>query len=114
MKAWILFFIGTLIYFLLRYNGRTDKTKEFNMKFWFQDNWPELTVTFLLDLLVMMILMDENTNIVGFLDSFLPIGIVVPAQLVIGASCGLGVGAGIYELFKNKLTKKRVELENKE
>lgn len=110
MKAWLLFFLGTLIYFLIRYNNRADKSKEFSFKFWFNDNWPELLTTFSLDLLVMIILMDDNTNITGFLASFLPDGLVVPTKLLIGAGCGLGLGAGVYELFKSKLSIKKNEL----
>ena len=88
----------------------TDKTKEATIKFWFKDNWPELIVTFALDLMAMILLMDDDTNITGFLDSFLPDGLVVPVKLMIGSACGLGIGAGIYELFKSKLAAKKDQL----
>ena len=110
MKSWFLFFLGTLIYFLIRFTNRTDKSKEATINFWLKDNWPELIVTFSLDLMAMMLLMDDNTNITGFLTSFLPDGVVVPAKLMIGAACGLGIGAGIYELFKSKLTAKKDQI----
>jgi hypothetical protein len=110
MKSWGLFFLGTLVYFLIRFTNRTDKSKEVTIKFWFKDNWPELVVTFSLDLMAMIVLMDDDTNVTGFLTSFLPDGLVVPAQLMIGAACGLGIGAGIYELFKSKLAAKKEQI----
>jgi hypothetical protein len=103
MKAWLLFLIGTFAYFMIRYANRTDKVKEFNLKFWFKDNWPELTVALLLDFAVMLILMDSDTNITAWLSKYLPEGIVVSTKLVISLACGLGLGAGIYEIFKKKV-----------
>jgi hypothetical protein len=110
MKAWILFFLGSLIYFFIRYTNRTDKIKDFNLKYWLKDNYPELIVTFGLDLLFMIVLMDDDVNVTGFLTKFLPEGVIVPAKLLIGAGCGLGIGAAIYELFKSKLAKKKDEI----
>lgn len=103
MKAWFLFLLGTLAYFLIRYANRTDKVKEFNFRFWIKDNWPELLTAFILDTAVMIILMDENTDITGWLLTFLPVGVVVSAKLIAGLGCGLGLGAGVYALFKKKL-----------
>jgi len=104
MKAWLLFILGTFAYFLIRYANRTDKTKEFNLKFWLKDNWPEMSVALILDVAVMIILMDADTNITQWLSTFLPPGIVVSAKLAAGLFCGLGLGAGIYEVFKKKLS----------
>ena len=106
MKSWILFLLGTLAYFLIRYVNRTDKVKDFNLKFWIKDNWPELSVAVILDIAVMIILMDENTNITAWLSTYLPAGIVVSAKLALSLACGLGLGAGVYELFKKKLKDK--------
>ena len=103
MKNWLLFLIGTLAYFDLRYINRKDKTN-FDVKFWFKDNWPELLFTFLLDLIGMIILMDSDTNITVWLASKLPDGLVVPSKLLFAAFCGLGFGHIGYEMVQ-KLVK---------
>ncbi|MCK9429728.1 MAG: hypothetical protein M0R17_06955 [Candidatus Omnitrophica bacterium] len=110
MKAWLLFLLGSIAYFLIRYNGRTDKIKELNMKFWWKDNAPEFILSFILNLAVMLIFMDADTNITEWLTSFLPSGIVVPIKLVVGFACGLGLGKGVYELFKEKLKRHGEEI----
>jgi hypothetical protein len=103
MKSWILFFLGTLAYFLIRYANRKDKTPAFSFKFWIRDNWPELSVALILDIAAMIILMDADTNITEWLRTFLPPGIVVSAKLLASLGCGLGLGAGAYGVFKKKL-----------
>ena len=110
MKAWLLFLLGSIAYFLIRYNGRTDKSKELDMKFWWKDNAPEFVLSFILNLAVMLIFMDADTNITEWLTSFLPSGIVVPIKLVVGFACGLGLGKGVYELFKEKLKRHGEEI----
>lgn len=106
MKTWLLFLIGSLIYFMIRYLNRTDKVKDFNLWFWFKDNYPELIVAFGLDLLFMIILTDDGVNVSGFLAKHLPEGIVVPAELIIGAACGLGLGYAGYEFIQKTIKKK--------
>ena len=103
MTAWLLFIIGTLAYFLIRYNGRSDKTKAFDIGFWFKDNWSELAVALLLDLAVMIILMQNDTNITDWLNKYLPEGVTVSAKLVVSLACGLGLGAAIYAIFSKKV-----------
>lgn len=106
MKTWLLFGIGSLIYFMIRYIGRTDKAKDFSLAFWFKDNIPELSVVFGLDLILMIILSDSRVNVSGFLAKHLPEGIVVPAELIIGAACGLGLGYAGYEFIQKTIKKK--------
>jgi hypothetical protein len=48
--------LGILIYFLLRFMNREDKTKEPSVKFWIEDNWVELIVISLFDFALMIIL----------------------------------------------------------
>jgi len=80
MKSWLLFLLGALAYFFIRYANRTDKVKDFSIKFWWKDNMPELVASLVL-----------------------PEGLVVSAKLVSSLACGLGLGAGVYELFKKKV-----------
>ena len=64
---------------------------------------PELVASLVLNLAVMIILMDADTNITELLKKYLPEGLVVSAKLVSALACGLGLGAGVYELFKKKV-----------
>jgi hypothetical protein len=109
---WLVFLIGTLLYFFMKFNGRTDKTKEPSLKFWWKDNWPELVLAFGFDTLAMVILMNKGTDLTGFLASKLPAGIVLPTRLIIGAACGLGIGGGIYELISGKCKKVKEKVLN--
>jgi hypothetical protein len=102
---WLVFLIGTLLYFLMKFIGRIDKTKEPSFVFWWKDNWPELLLAFGFDVLAMIILCNKETNITVFLAKLVPEGIVFPTKLIIGAACGLGIGGGIYELIAGKLKK---------
>ena len=103
MKSWLLFFLGTMAYFLIRYANRTDKVPGFSFKFWIRDNWVQMAVALLLDLAAMIILLDSGTNLTEWLKTFLPAGVAVSAELVIALACGLGLGAGAYEVFKKRL-----------
>lgn len=103
MKAWLLFFLGTLAYFINRYNGRKNKLPEFDLVFWIKDNWPELILTVIIDLAAMIILMDAGTAVdMSTFLSKLPIGIVLSGKLALSFACGFGLGAGVYQLFKKK------------
>jgi len=104
MKSWLLFLIGTLAYFDLRFMKRKDKSN-FSISFWFKDNWPELLFTFLLDLIAMIILMDADTNITVWLTEKLPAGLVVPSKLIFSALCGLGFGHIGYEMIQKTFKK---------
>ena len=106
MKAWLLFFLGTLAYFLIRYAGRTDKSKELDWKFWFTDNWVQLSGAFILDLIAMLLITDPDIDISGWLIKFIPEGLVSLTMLAIPAACGLGLGWGAYEFIKLFLKKK--------
>lgn len=41
IKAWFLFFLGTLYYFVQRFAKRQKKTIVFDFKYWLKDNLPE-------------------------------------------------------------------------
>lgn len=106
MKAWILFFLGTLGYFLYKFNGRTDKTK-FSFTFWLKDNWSRLLWAFILDLSLMIIIMDAGTK-VNLLSS-LPEWIELPGKLVLASLTGYGLGTIGYSLARKKIIKKTGE-----
>lgn len=102
MKAWLLFFIGTLYYFVQRYAKRSKKTVAFSFKYWLKDNLPEFLMTIIADLAIMIIVTDAGTVI--DISKFLPAGIVFPAKLIFAFGIGAGLGKVIYELFKKKVT----------
>lgn len=106
MKAWLLFLLGTVGYFIIRYEGRTDKSKEFKIKFWITDNWVQLSGAFILDLIAMILFTDSGIDISGWLIKFVPEGLVSIVILAIPAACGLGLGWGAYEFIKLFLKKK--------
>lgn len=108
MKAWLLFLLGTVGYFIIRYDGRTDKSKEFDLLFWLKDNWVQLSGAFILDLIAMLLITDPDIDISGWLMTltFIPQGLVPLIMLAIPAGCGLGLGWGAYEFLKLFLKKK--------
>lgn len=55
--------IGIFIYFLLRYDGRTDKSKPLSVKFWVKDNWVQLLTIALIDLAIMILLLSSDLTI---------------------------------------------------
>lgn len=55
--------IGIFIYFLLRYEGRTDKSKPLSIKFWMKDNWVQLLIIALIDLAIMILLLSSDLTI---------------------------------------------------
>lgn len=103
---WLLFFLGTAAYFIIRYDGRTDKSKEFDLWFWLKDNWVQLSGAFILDLIAMILITDPDIDISGWLIKFIPEGLVSIVILAIPAACGLGLGWGAYEFIKLFLKKK--------
>ena len=58
-KSWVLFFLGTLAYFFYRYINRSDKSKEWSWKFWLNENFPELALSFIIDLALAIIALDQ-------------------------------------------------------
>lgn len=106
MKSWLLFILGTIAYFIFRYDGRSDKSKDFNPLFWLKDNWVQLSGAFILDLIAMILFTDSNIDISGWLIKFIPEGLVSIVILAIPAACGLGLGWGAYEFIKLFLKKK--------
>ena len=96
--------IGILIYFINRYANRTKKTVGFSVKFWFQDNWPELATTVLIDVALMILLFSPGTE-VNFDDLFskLPFGLKVAGDLFMSFVLGLGLSHLFYVIFKRKV-----------
>lgn len=108
MKSWVLFTLGTIAFFIIRLDGRTDKSKKLDFNFWIADNWVQLSGAFILDLIAMILFTDSGIDISGWLMTltFIPQGLVPLIMLAIPAGCGLGLGWGAYEFLKLFLKKK--------
>lgn len=105
MKSWVLFFLGTLAYFLSRYINRRKKNIDFDFNFWLKDNWPELTFAFIIDLAMVLIALDPDTNIDITGISWIPEWLTFPVKLLVSFGIGFGGGAGVYAAFRNKTNK---------
>ena len=103
MINWIINLIGVLVYFINRYANRGRKTK-FNGKFWFQDNWPELATTLLINIALMLLLMqpETNINIDDFLKENVPFALQIAIKPLFSLLLGLGLSAFLYGMFKKK------------
>lgn len=102
IKAWFLFFLGTLYYFVQRFAKRQKKTIVFDFKYWLKDNLPEFVTTIIVDIAFMIILTDAGTNI--DLSKYLPEGFILPVKLIFAFGVGAGLGKIFYEIFKKKVT----------
>lgn len=103
MKAWILFFLGTLAYFLYKYLTRKDKTTTLSPLYWWNDNWPELLFAFVFDLAVMLIFIDPDTKIDLAQITWFPKWLALPVKLAGSFLIGYGGGLTVYAIFKRKV-----------
>ena len=106
MINWILNLIGICIYFLSKYANRTHKAK-FNVKFWFKDNAPELLSTLLLNIALMLLLMqpETNINIDELIKENIPFALQIAVKPLFSFLLGLGLSAFLYKMFKSKVKK---------
>ena len=106
MINWILNIIGIAIYFLNKYAGRKNKTK-FNAKFWLKDNFPELASTLLINLALMLLLMqpETNINIDDLIKEHVPFALQVAVKPLFSLLLGLGLSSFLYSLFRKKVKK---------
>jgi hypothetical protein len=103
---WLFNLLGIVIYFLLRYNGRTDQTTKLSIGFWFKDNWAELLGILLFNILLMSLFVVGGVTIdLTKLLPSLPDGVAFVGDAAICAFIGLVLAHGVYELFKSKVKK---------
>jgi hypothetical protein len=107
MKAWFLFILGSVAYFLVRYGNEkktlTKMAKDFDINYWLADNWNELLVIFIFDLAAVIILFDPVTAIDLTKIEWFPVYLALPAKLVGSFLVGYGGGWGIYSVFNKKV-----------
>ena len=103
MVNWILNLIGVMIYFINKYANRKNKTK-WNGRFWLNDNWPELASTLLINIALMLLLMqpETNINIDDWLKANVPFALQIAIKPLFSLLLGLGLSALLYGMFKKK------------
>ena len=106
MVNWILNLIGVMIYFINKYANRKNKTK-WNGLFWLNDNWPELASTMLINIALMLLLMqpETNINIDDLIKEHVPFALQVAVKPLFSLLLGLGLSAFLYSLFRKKVKK---------
>lgn len=98
--------LGIALYFLIRYNKRTNKEIKFSGTFWLNDNWAETIAILGVDLAMMLLVLKKD--LVIDLNTYLPAlpaGVAFTGDLAICFFIGLFLSAAIYELFKTKVKK---------
>lgn len=102
----LLNFLGIVLYFLLKYKNRKDKTTNFSGTYWKNDNWPESLSILIFDGVLMILFLkgDLVIDLNKWIPS-LPDGIAFAGDLSICFLIGLIIAGGVYQLFKTKVSK---------
>ena len=104
MKAWFLFFLGTLAYFLWKWIKRSKKTVGFSIKFWLKDNWSELVLSFVVDFAMALVFLDKTPAIDFEQIAWIPVWLKSGAVLQLFAFfLGYGGGLIVYNMLKKKV-----------
>lgn len=82
---------------------RKDKTTQRSLKFWFKDNWPELTSSVAL-IIAIMVLIHLPSTIVDITKplSFLPFDLKILGKPALSLATGMGITGWFYGLFRTK------------
>lgn len=100
---WLLNFLSIIVFFINRFWFRKKQTLAFDPNFWLKDNWPELTMTLLLNLIFMLLIGTEEAT--AALDK-LPTAIAwiyFFGKPGLSAALGLGLSWAAYMLFNRKI-----------
>lgn len=104
MKIWILFFLGTLAYFLYKYINRSKRTVGFSIGYWIRDNWSELALAFIVDFAMALIFLGKTSSIDFSQISWIPSWINSTGALQLFAFfLGYGGGVLVYNIIKKKV-----------
>jgi hypothetical protein len=107
MLNWVLNFIGIAIYFINRFANRRVKTAKFTFRYWLKDNFPELSSTLLINIALMLLLMqpETNINIDEIIKEYVPFGLELAVKPLFSFLLGLGLSSAFYSLFRKKVKK---------
>jgi hypothetical protein len=100
---WLLNLLSILVYFINRYFFRKHKTVPFSWQYWLIDNWPELSMTLLLNLIFMLLMGTKEAT--AALSSLPPAiaWIYFFGKPGLSVALGLGLSWAAYSLFNRKI-----------
>ena len=104
ITLWFLALLGIAINFLAKYNNRKDR-KNFDFKYWIEDNWPESTqaVLWVVALMIMVMSPEAVFDFQKLYDKLpLPASIQLPAKMLASFLIGLGCTEITYQWNKRK------------
>jgi hypothetical protein len=100
---WVLCILGMGVFFLGKFNGRTDKTKEPSLGFWWKDNWPELVNSLLITCALMIILSLASTELnFDAILAKLPFHLGLAPKPIAAFILGAGGSAFAYKIVNKK------------
>src|SRR5690554_3570025 len=91
----ILNIIGIAIFYINRYDKRKSENP-FSFGYWAKHNWPELVITLLVNVGLMILLLLPETNVSEWLTSNLPKGLNVAAKPATAFLLGFGLAWVLY------------------
>lgn len=98
--------LGILLYFIIRYGKRSDKTQKFSATFWLNDNWIETVGTIVVNaILVILLLAGGITFDFEKWLPWLPDGIGFVGDLAAYAIIGAVISHVVYEFVAGKKKK---------
>lgn len=103
----VLNIIGILIFFLSKYSGRTDKSKEPSPDFWIKDNWEELAAISLFDIGLMLLVFQGGFNLNFEKFTSLPEWVQIGGDSAVCFAVGLVVAWKGYEWYNKFIKSKR-------
>lgn len=99
----ILNILGLLLYFVLRFGNRKDKSKPVSVKFWWQDNFQELASTLIFNAVLVILMLESGIRIdLKALFPFIPDAVAFTSDLAVYFMIGALISHGAYELWKKR------------
>jgi len=99
--CWLLNFLGIVLYFLIRYGNRTDKTVKLSGAFWLNDNWVETIGTLVVNTILMLLMIKGGVTIdIEKIAPWMPSGISFVGDLFLYVLIGSVISHLVYEATK--------------
>jgi hypothetical protein len=99
MLAWVLALLGIMMSFLVKYIKRNNKEKAWSLVFWAKDNYPELLVS-LLSMIILVVIFQKSEFDNTFMNDKFPWIKSLPLDLVAAALAGYLNNALWYAIVK--------------
>jgi len=98
MLVWIIALLGIFASFLVKYINKKDKTSTLSISFWFKDNLPELSVSVIFMVILMIIAL--KTEFDSDIIASIPLVKSLPMDLISAALIGYLNNHLFYSLIK--------------